>query len=809
MAFSITRILRRFRKTKPHSPRSIFHRLRPESLEAKLLLTRLFAINTIDQLHEISPTDGTIIATRQLPLLDPSGEALGYDGTDLWYATKTALYRLDPDTAGIREQWWLPRNSFRNGLAVTNGLIYMQSSSVFETLDVFDPETGTIVNTLDLGDHNATEEIPGFVLEGMAGLDGMIVFTGTDLTNEEILFLNPSTGVIVDRFAIDLDASPDGLGVIDNEIHVGSGGDIVHVYDLEGAFVRDYELPVFFDNVVGFGADGVGIASANLFHTGLNDVFETDVDELLSITPNTVLANDLIPNYVEGNWEFLSFTQPEHGSVMLDSSGTLVFDPEQTSSASTSFEYIAGQKVLAMNASDSSTSDWYGTSVAIEGGLTVTGAPLEDAGGTNAGAVYLHELNNGQWLEVAKLVPDDASNHSQFGRAVSISQSTIVVGAWLDDAAGTNAGAAYVFERDQNGLWVQTDKLMGSGTTAGDHFGKKVAIDGNTIVVAAEQDDPLGSASGAAYVFQRDSQGDWQETGQLVASDGAAIDRFGGDVAIHGDTIIVGAYRASPSGTVRTGAAYVFGRNEGGAENWGQTQQLLPSDPSSNDQFGITVDVDGDRLVVGAHLAEFDGPPFKSNAGAVYVFERDESDIWSELTKLHADAPGSGDRFGSSVSIEGDVILVGAPLADVNYSDSGAAYLFYRESATEYLQVRKLFDQNGRTRDKMGTSVAVTDAALVIGTPHGDAAINNVGTVQISGLVMSVATVEIEISNATNLVPDSLDQVPAQIMTYLDTFHDRELVSWSRGNDAWTWLERDDASMEPHVLDLAFESILK
>ena len=177
---------------------------------------------------------------------------------------------------------------------------------------MFDPELGEIVETLDLEFHNPVESIPSFVFDGMAGLNGMIVFTGTDLTNEEILFLDPSTGVIEDRFDIDLAGFPNGLGVIGNEIHVGSVDDIVHVYDLDGSFLRDYELSVFFDNVVGFGADGV---PNGLFHTGSNDDLETYLGNSIAIPHEVALANDHLPNYVEDNWEFLSFTQPDQGAV--------------------------------------------------------------------------------------------------------------------------------------------------------------------------------------------------------------------------------------------------------------------------------------------------------------------------------------------------------------------------------------------------------------------------------------------------------------------------------------------------------------
>ena len=719
-------------------------RFRSEQLEPKLLLTRLFAINTGDQdIHELDPANGDILATFEVPS-GPNGHALGYDGIDLWYANEDTLFRLDPDTADVRQQWTLPNNVFRDGLAVVNGRVYMQESSVFETYDIFDPGTGSIVGTVDMENTNDLNAIPNFVLEGMSGYNGMLLVTGTDQETEEVLFLEPDTGQILSRFTVDMDFTPSGLAVIGDEVHIGSSGDAVHVHNIGGSFLRTYSLPITFDEVHALGGDGVDF---DLNKYGNNDFGQTSPGIPTTFTSTQILGNDEIPGFNANDWEILSVTQPATGTATINANGDIEFDP-QSLQGITTFEYTAGQKLKELESSQASISDWFGRAVDIENGTAVVGAPLEDTGDTNAGAAYVLEQDiNGNWVEVAVLVPDDPDRHAQFGTAVAISRDTIAVGAWLDDDSGGNSGEVYIYDRDGNGSWSQTTKLTGSDTTAGDHFGKTVAIHGDTLVAGAEQDDPVGSASGAAYVFQRDELGAWSEAKKLVASDAAAIDRFGGDVSIYQHTIVVGAYRANPLGGGRNGAAYVFERDQGGAENWGETQRLLPSTSATNDQFGYSVAVHGKQIAIGAPLVEFQGPPFRSNAGAVFIFDRDAGGVWNETGKVYADDPGAGDRMGSSVAIENGTILAGSPYADGNFVNMGAAYAFQQDQTGGYVQVRKLVDPAGRTNDRLGTEVALYQTKAIVGVPIGDGTTNNTGTAHVVDLVMASATIEVTVTS--------------------------------------------------------------
>jgi hypothetical protein len=159
------------------------------------------------------------------------------------------------------------------------------------------------------------------------------------------------------------------------------------------------------------------------------------------------------------------------------------------------------------------------------------------------------------------------------------------------------------------------------------------------------------------------------EVAKLLASDGAADDEFGESVAISGDYAIVGAYRDDDNGT-DSGSAYVFERD--GSGNWAEVTKLLASDGAADDDFGESVAISGDYAIVGAPIDDDNG----TDSGSAYVFERDGTGNWTEVAKLLASDGATSDYFGTSVAISGDYAIVGAYLDDDNGTDSGSAYIF-------------------------------------------------------------------------------------------------------------------------------------
>ncbi len=202
-----------------------------------------------------------------------------------------------------------------------------------------------------------------------------------------------------------------------------------------------------------------------------------------------------------------------------------------------------------------------------------------------------------------------------------------------------------------NGPKTESAKLIASDATNSDHLGYSVSIssDGNTVIVGAYLDDnEKGIDAGCAYIFNR-SNGVWVQEAKLLASDGAAGDRFGSSVDISGDgnTVIVGAYANSDVGT-ESGSAYIFVRNE---TTWSEQAKLLASDVANGDRFGSSVDISGDGNT--AVISSIFDDDMGSNSGVVFIFSR-TNNTWTQETKILSNDIASNDTFGSSVAISND-----------------------------------------------------------------------------------------------------------------------------------------------------------
>jgi len=285
-------------------------------------------------------------------------------------------------------------------------------------------------------------------------------------------------------------------------------------------------------------------------------------------------------------------------------------------------------QVAELTATDGRGSDRFGISVGISGDTVVVGAFNDDlndavAGLEKSGSVYVFEPNGAAWAEIKKLNASVPVKDAFFGNSVGISGNTIIVGA-----RGTNnLGSAFVFDRaGGSNNWLEVATLTALDPMAGDRFGASVAISGDTAVVGADGDDDdsiadasLGANRGSAYIFERNEGGasKWGIVKSLTAPDAAADDEFGGSVAISGDTVLIGADLDDDLSNIRSGSAYVFGRDEGGSGNWGQVAKLTASDPGAGDEFGVSVAISGNVILIGAH-SDNDGGV---GSGSAYVFE--------------------------------------------------------------------------------------------------------------------------------------------------------------------------------------------
>ena len=290
-------------------------------------------------------------------------------------------------------------------------------------------------------------------------------------------------------------------------------------------------------------------------------------------------------------------------SVKIDGATAIsasVFDDDNGADSGSAyiFEKQSGAwtQTAKLLASDGAPGDQFGFFTALSGNTAVVTANLDDDLGANSGSAYVFEKQGGWWLQTAKLLASDGAPGDQFGYSSSMSGTTVVISSVFDDDRGQDSGSAYVFDK-QGSSWVQTAKLRANDGAAFDAFGISVSIDSTRIIAGAMLDDDLGANSGSAYAFEKQGSS-WLQTAKLRANDGAARDKFGIGVSISGTTAVIGANHDDDKGT-DSGSAYVF-RDTG--PSWTQTAKLLARDGAAFDDFGFQVAIGGDTALVGARL---------------------------------------------------------------------------------------------------------------------------------------------------------------------------------------------------------------
>ncbi len=302
----------------------------------------------------------------------------------------------------------------------------------------------------------------------------------------------------------------------------------------------------------------------------------------------------------------------------------------------------------------------------------IGGGNGNQTGAVEAGAAYIYINQGGLWVEQQKLTASDGATDDVFGLSVAIYQDTVVVGALNNDGpAGRDQGAAYIFVR-QGGVWSEQQKLTASDATTDDFFSNSVAIHQDTLVIGEISDEgPGGTLQGAAYVFVNQG-GVWTEQQKLTASDGGAFDLFSNSVAIYQDTVVVSAVLGDGPAGRDQGAAYIFVR-QGGV--WSEQQKLTAIDGAAGDVFGNSVAMHQDTMVIGASGDDGVGGP---RQGSAYIFMR-QGGFWTEQQKLTASDGAAGDFFGNSVAVEGDYLVVGSIGDDLTGGfDQGSVYAFTR-----------------------------------------------------------------------------------------------------------------------------------
>ena len=360
--------------------------------------------------------------------------------------------------------------------------------------------------------------------------------------------------------------------------------------------------------------------------------------------------------------------------------------------------------------SDGQSMDWFGGSLAIDGDRLVVGSQWHHGGGIGRGAAYVYKKNSTQWALQDILTASDAQSAGNFGNAVAIQGSTIVVGDYqhsLVSPSGSirSAGAAYVFQETAVG-WTETAKLVASDAAVDNQFGNAVAVHGNTAIVGG------GSA---AYVFES-IEGTWHQQEKLLPSfaDGFGLGGgFGNNIALESGFALVAA-SSQDAGSTNSGAVFAFTKKAAG---WEETDILLPSSPLFRGSFGASIDVSGNTAIIGRPHGV---PSTPLHPGAAYIFERN-GDEWVQTALLQASDKVSGDFFGSEVAISGDFAAV---------AKLGTVYVFHRSNGV-WAEIDKLTSGFPSDSDQFGVALAFDQQHLAVGARLDDQIGSDVGAAYI------------------------------------------------------------------------------
>ena len=437
-----------------------------------------------------------------------------------------------------------------------------------------------------------------------------------------------------------------------------------------------------------------------------------------------------------------------------------------------------------MTASDGANGDKFGSAVAMSGDVVVVGAQLDDDACPGnefcqSGAAYVYRFDGTNWIEEAKLTASDVQWSAGFGRSAAVDGDVIVVAAPLDSTPACTTGipeqgfcfhgSAYVFRFD-GANWIEEAKLVASDAANGDRFGEGfggVSVSGNVILVGAFRNEDTGNATGSAYVFRFDGT-NWSEEAKLLASDAAAINLFGNSVSVVGDLAVIGApFPLDASQPTRgPGAAYVF-RFDG--INWIEEVKLTASDGANNDEFGSSVSLSGDMILIGARSDDDAAGCFGQfcNSGSAYVFRFDGAN-WIEEAKLTAADGAQADQFGGTVSLDGDAAVIGAWFDD---GTVGSAYVF-RFDGTDWTEESKLTATDGTVGDFFGVSISINSGQAVIGVSRPENSIRVGSAYVFGGLSDCNANAALDLcetaggtspDNNANGIPDICEDAPGDM----------------------------------------------
>lgn len=638
---------------------------------------------------------------------------------------------------------------------------------------VFDSTTGSLLHILtsplpSTGDQygwsvaiSASRVVVGAPQKDIGATNAGVVFvydlsSGTPTTPAFVL--NNPTPSLNDNFGWDVAISGTRLivGAINDDTGATDTGN-AYVYDLSSGTPTVPTVTLgnpapngndSFGGSVGISGTRVVVGAAN-DDTGAADAGSAYVYNVSSGTPSTPIATLANPGPAAN----------ENFGASVSISGTRIVvgaARDDTSAADSGIAYVfdlgsgtPGTPIHTLNNPTPAAGDLFGTSVAVAGTRVTVGAPRDDSAGSDAGSAYVYDLSSGTpETPVSTLNNPSPSSNDDYGSAVAVTGTRVVVGAPGDDTLASDAGSAYGYDLSSGTPTVPIATFNNAGPSGNDNFGYSVAISGIRMVVGTPNDVTSGIKAGRVYVFDLASTTPAVPSVTLPHPNPAADDQFGIAVAISGTKVVVGA-QLRDAGASNAGGAYVFDL----ASSTPATPIAVLDNPAPaiNDNFGSAVAIAGNRVVVGAFLDDAGA----SDAGSAYVYDLSSGTPTIPIATLNNPAPASADLFGFAVGVSGTRVVIGAYNDDTGGTDTGSAYVYDLTSGTPTVPVTTLNNPTPVATDRFGISVAIAANRVVVGALNDDTGAIDTGSAYVYDL--NSGTPSVPVFTLTNPAPASSD----------------------------------------------------
>lgn len=479
------------------------------------------------------------------------------------------------------------------------------------------------------------------------------------------------------------------------------------------------------------------VAGSTYDSTGASFTGSAYVYNLASATPElpAITLNNPLPGYTD----FFGASLAMAGTRLVVGSSN---DESGAFRAGRAYVYeLAGPTpavpVITIENPTPAAEDGFGNSAALSGTRLIVGAFRDDTAGTNAGSACVYELAGATpAVPLATLQQPDPASGDQSGGSVAVSGTWMVVGARNDGTATAAVGKVFVYDLGSPTPTIPAYTLNNPNPSANDYFGCSVAISGNKVVAGAYAEDVGANNAGSAYVFDLSSGTPTVPVLALHNPEPGSEDSFGWSVAISGNRVVIGAYR-DDAGANDSGSAYVF---DLAADSPAMPAATLRNPgPLAGDFFGGSVAISGTRVVIGAYSDDTGA----SSAGSAYVYNLNSDTPTEPATTLNNPGPAANDGFGYAVAISGTRVLVGAPYDNTGNNQSGSSYAYDLAGGSPTVPTATLVNPAPGFTDWFGTAVGISGTRAVVGAPRDDTGASNAGSAYVYDLAGGTPTVPV------------------------------------------------------------------